>query len=222
MVSYTLGYSNNYDISGGSCGSSGRRSDLYTNFMETDISQIPYRTSVEVPFYVTTTSKCLNYVDIELFLGATCESSDTYQYGTITNGGNIDVDYGTTYGMSNSTATFSVSWKSSTSVSAGILPSANTMTSTSSDIPTWAVAVIVLVAVCIIALIMIFIVLWKIMKQNEMTAMKQAKHEGGNLMDIYEDKSDKFREVNDKISSSKGLLSSKSRSYARRLSNSQV
>ena len=38
------------------------------------------------------------------------------QYGITTNGGDVEVDFSTIYGISNSTAKFSVSWKPSTSL----------------------------------------------------------------------------------------------------------
>ena len=68
---------------------------------------------MEVPFYVSTTATCMKFKDIVLFMSSTCESASTYQYGAKLEAGSMVVDTNTTYGMSNSSAKFSVNWMSS-------------------------------------------------------------------------------------------------------------
>ena len=131
-VTYTLGSSKSYDYVGITCGTSGQQSGLSITFPNTEIDSIPYRELIEVPFWVTTTGNCLNFLDVKLLIHSACESGDTYQYGVITNGGDVAVDYATVNSMSSSTATFSVSWKQPAGLSAAISSSAsNDMTNTS-------------------------------------------------------------------------------------------
>ena len=146
----------------GNCGTPGRKSGLETIFSRNLISYIPFRQLVEVPFHVYTTSNCMNYVNLMLIIQSACESKLTYQYGTTLDvvTGDVAVDYNTTYGISNSTVSFSVRWKAPVAMSAdrtSLIDGASTVTS--SDIRSWAIAIIVLNIVIFLIMILLF---WKV------------------------------------------------------------
>ena len=110
-----------YLVAGGSCGIPGQQAGLSIAFSQSVITKIPYRVKIEVPFYVTTIgTTCLDYDNIQLIFFATCENVNTYQYGIIFDdkSGDVTVDYDTTYGVSNSTALFSVKWKAPRAIAA--------------------------------------------------------------------------------------------------------
>ena len=156
VESYTLGLNKTFDYSGGSCGTIGRQGGLVVRFSQTIITKIPYRTKIEVPFSITTEGKCYTYVDVRLLFSATCETVYTYQYGIKFDQatGDVAVDYGTTYGVSNSTATFSVSWKAPASAVAGTssLEAASQSTLNSNDIRILDIVIMSLLVIVIILL----------------------------------------------------------------------
>lgn len=96
----------------GQCGEPGKVSGLELTFpLGTDM-RIPYKTWVEIPFYVTYNGLCKNYKGIPIQLVATCEqntsSSEVYQYGI--KYGEISYDSKDLLRGSQSFSEFSVEW----------------------------------------------------------------------------------------------------------------
>ena len=173
-----------YDIPG-NCGEPGRRSGLSVYFSEQLISYIPFQQLVEIPFYIMTTSNCMNYVDIMLMIYAACENEElTYQYGVSLNiaTGDVEVDYNTTYGISNSTASFSVSWQSSPSLTAHTSSLVNEASSTSSSvILTWVIILFVLV---LLLMVLMTIGFWKVF--SILNKLPSATQQDKRLDEFYE------------------------------------
>ena len=161
--------------------------------METNISPIPFRKLVEVPFYVQATASCFKYVDIQLFISSTCENSNTYQYGVTLDKitGNVAVDYDTTYGMSSSSATFSVSWGSSLNVAAS-MTNDSTAQNASNNIPFWAIAII---ALLVILIVLIFVGVRKLFRISDYMTSQTPKVTP--LHEVYQQKSNEFEEINE-------------------------
>jgi len=134
-VDYTIGFKNSYDDyyvgsyqknqQPGHCGEPGNRAGLVGQFMETQLTVIPYNRLVEVPFAVyngpigrSGILLCNNFVDVEINLMSTCEmpstSSSVYQYGVVQDPvsklNSVSYDSSIAYRAANSTATFSVVW----------------------------------------------------------------------------------------------------------------
>lgn len=100
------------------CGESGRRKGLFVRFQDTDISNIPFQSYVEVPFVVERLSTCREYNNIMLEIIATCEipatsdGSSKYQYDASysENTHEVEILYDQIVPPSSSARAFSVSW----------------------------------------------------------------------------------------------------------------
>ena len=192
-VYYTLGYFKTYDYVDGTCGSPGRQSGLFFRFPQTVLPKIPFRKSVEVPFDVTTSETCLDYVNIQLIISTTCETVYTYQYGVITKGDDVTVDYNTINRVANSTASFSVKWKAPATAAAGV----SALDSTESNSKSFNDLRILIIAI-LTALVVLFILNFVVMKEmfayQVRTILKNSTHDSSvkenPLYEFYESKSD--------------------------------
>jgi len=137
-VDYTIGFKNSYEdyyptsfqgvhsTSAGHCGTPNQRSGLMAQFVDTDLTRIPYNKLVEVSVAVFngggfgsgSLTLCNDFVDVEIFLSCTCEiptpSGFVYQYGVVQDPVSklISVSYDPIDRIypANYTATLSVSW----------------------------------------------------------------------------------------------------------------
>ena len=187
------------------------------SFPNTEIDSIPYRQLIEVPFSVTTTGNCLNYVDVQLLIHSTCESTDTYQYGVTVDSGEVAVDYTTVNSMASSAATFSVSWKTSAGTLSGTASSSSDgATKTSENFNEMRIFAIILIVSQIITIICISAGLWKMF--NILNSTDQVPREKP-LYDFYESKPEDIQGSNEQFTNSTGsrkltILSSKNPSSA--------
>lgn len=86
--------------------------------METELDGIPFNVEIEVPFTVSKSDLCSNFVDIAVIITATCEmgssSSSVYQYGvaydTISRTTKTSYDPANVIKAAEDTALFSVKW----------------------------------------------------------------------------------------------------------------
>ena len=103
-------HSKGYQANGkGKCGTPGQLSGIQFSFpLSQDLPDIPYNKLVEVPFTVTQSLLCDEYVDLEVQIVSACEMGmDTYQYGITEQ----KIDYTKRLpSPSGSTGTFSVRW----------------------------------------------------------------------------------------------------------------
>ena len=103
-------HSKGYQANGkGKCGTPGLLSGIKFSFpLSQDLPDIPYNKLVEVPFTVTQSLLCDEYVDLQVQIVSACEMGmDTYQYGIT----NQKIDYTKRLpSPSGSTGRFSVRW----------------------------------------------------------------------------------------------------------------
>ena len=116
----------------GYCGKPGQRSGLTAIFSDTDLRQIPFRQTIEIPFSVSISptyngiNLCNVFNEIQLEIVATCEipnsDSRVYQYDVSYNEttNQVEVLYNRVLGPSSSLAVFSVSWPSAPLTSAKV------------------------------------------------------------------------------------------------------
>ena len=126
-VWYFLSPKLSYDLIPATCGGAGSKNGLRIHFNSKQfLPTIPYRTLVEVPFFVTMTGSCNQFVNIELQILPTCEipteSSYPYQYGGVYANGSYAIDYSNVVSTLTSVSSFSVSWKPSSALSASTSP----------------------------------------------------------------------------------------------------
>ena len=194
------------------CGVSGRKSGLYTWFDVKEITNVPYRTQIEVPFFVFTTTSCLQYNDIPILIHSGCESltETPYQYGVTTNGGDVNVDYSTIIRTYNTSATFSVSWKAPTSVSSST-SSINTGTETNSQNTTTVLLIVLIILVSIVLIMLATVILLMVVRNKKDSNNNANTEDSKNLLDFYDQKPDLFNEQNIRytVASSKKSVSSK-------------
>ena len=113
-----------------------------------------------MPFWITTTGNCLNFVDVQLLIHSTCESGDTYQYGVTTDNGEVAVDYTTVNSMASSTATFSVSWKAPAGILTDTASSSDEATKTSGNFNEIRVFGIIILTLHTITIVLFLGVVW--------------------------------------------------------------
>lgn len=112
MKSFDDYHAKGYQTTGnGKCGTPGQLSGIQFTFPFNslqDLPDIPFNKLVEVPFTVTQSLLCDDYIDLEVQIVSTCESNmDIYQYG-ITEG---KLDYSTVLSSPvSSTGIFSARW----------------------------------------------------------------------------------------------------------------
>eukprot|EP01036_Dinobryon_divergens_P022998 gene22998-31307_t len=103
-------HSKGYQTSGkGKCGTPRQLSGIQFSFpLSQDLSDIPYNKLIEVPFTVSQSLLCDEYVDLEVQIVSACEMGmDVFQYGIT----NQKIDYSKRLpSPSSSTGTFSVRW----------------------------------------------------------------------------------------------------------------
>ena len=145
-MDYTLSFSSIYDEfnpngyisyfdgqpTEGYCGKPGQRSGLTATFSDTDLRQIPFRQTIEIPFMISISpayngiNLCNVFNQIQLEIVATCEipnsDSHVYQYDVSYNtaSNQVEVLYNSVLGPTSSFATFSVSWPSTPLTSAKV------------------------------------------------------------------------------------------------------
>ena len=149
-----------------------------------------------MPFWITATGNCLNFVDVQLLIHSTCESGDTYQYGVTTDNGEVAVDYTTVNSMASSTATFSVSWKAPAGILTDTASSSDEATKTSGNFNEIRVFGIILMISQIITILFISAGLWKMF--NILNAVDQVPREKV-LHDFYESKPEDIQGVNERF-----------------------
>ena len=193
-----MGYNKAFDYYGGntisSCGVSGQQAGLSLSFSQTNIVKIPFRQMIEVPFVATTIGVCMNYVDIQLIISATCENVNTYQYGVITVGDDVAVDYNTIRRVTNSTASFTVKWKATATTGSSIASSSDISTPTAQSFYDLRILVIInTVALAVLLLLEI----WKhFNKSNTADTLYTEKR----LCEIYKSRFDQMSHgVNENI-----------------------
>ena len=146
---------------------------------------------VEVPFSLTTTANCMNYVDLILTLQADCEDDYVYQYGTTVVNGDVQVNYDIVYGPLSVSAAFSVSWSTSGSLQAPVLSTgADSSATSSSDLRNIDIAIITL----LIIVIMIFgFGFWKLFSMLKELSTQRRLNQFKNLGEFYEQKPKEFK-----------------------------
>ena len=116
-------------------------------------------------------------------ISATCENSDTYQYGAITTGGDVAVDYGTVRRVTNSTATFSVTWRTPATV--GASSSQDTSVQSSQSFSSIRIFDVFVMVVLILIVIIILLGFWKVFTVlNRMNVALSQKER--SLSEFYE------------------------------------